>query len=383
MLNSHTHLLKKSSGKNKSKTGKKLLSAVDTVDPVLDDLEKLAKNAKTVGKDWEQPTDKQVTEWLKTVEKGLAAVQKIEVARRASKQASRSAMSAMSPIQLALASPPAVAGQSVSQHVVSAHRFLVDTAREGHTNARIALDQMKKELAELQSNVSEITAKGQNLAGAKLTLKDIKEVLNCIDYVITLKDHITRMLIFFPRRVENVISNQKLMFNLILLQTNAIQIWASLEQFKDIAKMYKDISNPHLVDGLHLVDLMTRLPKGSDFASQLGKMDAWKKAVQGQVDQIVEQQILEVNKKLNEEKKELLESRFKLPDPPKRQQLAIQQGGDEARKEINYRIEEVNSELKYMGKTHQDQPIEELKKDFAQLESPSEYISSMCRPKRN
>ncbi|TGO55530.1 hypothetical protein BOTNAR_0243g00100 [Botryotinia narcissicola] len=377
MLKSHTDLLKKSIGKNKSKTGKKLLSAVDTVDPVLDDLEKLAKNAKT----------------------SLVAVQKIEVARKASKQASRPAMS---PVQLALASPPAVAGQSVSQHVVSAHRFLVDTAREGHTTARITLDQMKKDLTELQSKVSEITAKGQNLAEAKLTLKDIKEVLNdCIDYVITLKDHITRMLIFFRTfktrvdtvmisqiepftgRVENVISNHKLMFDLILLQTNAIQIWASFEQFKDIAKMYTDIYNPHLIDGLHLVDLMTRLPKGSDFASQLSKIDAWKKAVQGQVDQIVEQQISEVKRKLNEEEKELLESRFKLPDPTKRQQLAIQQGGDEARKEINYRIEEVNSELKYMGKTNQDQPIEELKKDIAQLKSPSEYVASMRRPKRN
>ncbi|TGO12648.1 hypothetical protein BTUL_0084g00060 [Botrytis tulipae] len=358
MLNSHTDLLKKSSGKNKSETGKKLLSAIDTVDPVLDDLEKLAKNAKTVGKDWEQPTDKQVKEWLKIVEKGLAAVQKIEVARKASKQVSRPAMS---PVPLALASPPAVAGQSVSQHVVSAHRFLVDTAREGHTTARIALDQMKKDLAELQSNVSEITAKGQNLAGAKLTLKDIKEVLNdCIDYVITLKDHITRMLIFFRTFKTRVDT-----------------------QFKDISKMYKDIYNPHLIDGLHLVDLMTRLPKGSDFASQLGKIDAWKKAVQGQVNQIVEQQILEVKRKLNEEEKELLESRFKLPDPPKRQQLAIQQGGDEARKEINYRIEEVNPELRYMGKTHQDQPIEELKRDIAQLKSPSEYVASMRRPKRN
>lgn len=134
---------------------------------VLDDLEKLAKKAKTVGKDWEQPTDKQVKEWLEIVEEGLAAVQKIEVARKGSKQASRPAMS---PVNLALASPPAVAGQSVSQHVVSAHRFLVETAREGHTTAKIALDQMKKDLVELQSNVSEITAKGQNLAGAKLTL---------------------------------------------------------------------------------------------------------------------------------------------------------------------------------------------------------------------
>lgn len=70
------------------------------------------------------------------------------------------------------------------------------------------------------------------------------------------------------------------------------------------------------------------------------------------------QQIIEVKRKLNEEEKELLESRFKFPDPPKRQQLAIQQGADEARKEINSRIEEVNPELKSMGKTHKDQPIE-------------------------
>lgn len=53
--------------------------------------------------------------------------------------------------------------------------------------------------------------------------------------------------------------------------------------------MYKDIYTPHLIDGLHLVDLMTRLPKGSDFASQLGKIDDWKKRVQGQVDKIVEE----------------------------------------------------------------------------------------------
>ncbi|KAF5869027.1 putative zgc:162509 protein [Botrytis fragariae] len=399
MLNMNSEILKKSSDKKNSKTGKKLLSAIDTVDPVLDDLEKLAKTAKTVGKDWEQPTEKQIKKWLDVVEEGLATVQEIEVARKGSKQVSRPAMS---PVNLALASPPAVAGQSVSQHVVSAHRFLVETAREGHTTAKIALDQMKKDLVELQSNVSEITAKGQNLAGAKLTLKDIKEVLNdCIDYVITLKDHITRMLIFFRTfktrvdtvmmsqiepftgRVENIINNHKLMFDLILLQTNAIQIWASFEQFKDIAKMYKDIYNPHLVDGLHLVDLMTRLPKGSDFASQLNKIEDWKKGIQGQVDQIVEKQIFEVKRKLNEEEKELLESRFKFPDPPKRQQLAIQQGTDEARKEINSRIEDVNPELKYMGKTHQDQSIEELKKDIVQLKSPNEYVASMRRPRRN
>ncbi|KAF7934426.1 hypothetical protein EAE99_002878 [Botrytis elliptica] len=399
MLNMNSEILKKSSDKKNSKTGKKLLRAIDTVDPVLDDLEKLARSAKTVGKDWEQPTEKQIKKWLDIVEEGLAAVQKIEVARKGSKQASRPAMS---PVNLALASPPAVAGQSVSQHVVSAHRFLVETAREGHTTAKIALDQMKRELAELQSNVSEITSKGQNLAGTKLTLKDIKEVLNdCIDYVITLKDHITRMLIFFRTfktrvdtvmmsqispftgRVEHIIDNHNLMFDLILLQTNAIQIWASFEQFKDIAKMYKDIYTPHLIDGLHIVDLMTRLPNGSDFASQLGKIEDWKKGVQGQVDQIVEKQITDVKRKLNTEEKELLESRFKFPDPPKRQQLAIQQGADEARKEIDSRIEEVNPELRYMGKIHQDQPIEELKKDIVRLKSPSEYVASMRRPKRD
>ncbi|KAF7888574.1 uncharacterized protein EAF02_003115 [Botrytis sinoallii] len=399
MLNMNSEILKKSSDKKNSKTGKKLLRAIDTVDPVLDDLEKLARSAKTVGKDWEQPTEKQIKKWLDIVEEGLAAVQKIEVARKGSKQASRPAMS---PVNLALASPPAVAGQSVSQHVVSAHRFLVETAREGHTTAKIALDQMKRDLAELQSNVSEITSKGQNLAGTKLTLKDIKEVLNdCIDYVITLKDHITRMLIFFRTfktrvdtvmmsqispftgRVEHIIDNHKLMFDLILLQTNAIQIWASFEQFKDIAKMYKDIYTPHLIDGLHIVDLMTRLPEGSDFASQLGKIEDWKKGVQGQVDQIVEKQITDVKRKLNTEEKELLESRFKFPDPPKRQQLAIQQGADEARKEIDSRIEEVNPELRYMGKIHQDQPIEELKKDIVRLKSPSEYVASMRRPKRD
>ncbi|KAF7938525.1 uncharacterized protein EAE98_000863 [Botrytis deweyae] len=368
MLNMNSEILKKSSDKKNSKTGKKLLRAIDTVDPVLDDLEKLARSAKTVGKDWEQPTEKQIKKWLDIVEEGLAAVQKIEVARKGSKQASRPAVS---PVNLALASPPAVAGQS-------------------------------RELAELQSNVSEITSKGQNLAGTKLTLKDIKEVLNdCIDYVITLKDHITRMLIFFRTfktrvdtvmmsqispftgRVEHIIDNHNLMFDLILLQTNSIQIWASFEQFKDIAKMYKDIYTPHLIDGLHIVDLMTRLPKGSDFASQLGKIEDWKKGVQGQVDQIVEKQITDVKRKLNTEEKELLESRFKFPDPPKRQQLAIQQGADEARKEIDSRIEEVNPELRYMGKIHQDQPIEELKKDVVRLKSPSEYVASMRRPKRD
>ncbi|KAF7961119.1 hypothetical protein EAE96_000786 [Botrytis aclada] len=394
MLDMNSKMLKKSSEKKNSKTGKKLLKAIDTVDPVLEDLEKVAKSAKTVGKDWEQPTEKEIKKWLDKVEEGLAAVQKIEAARKGSKQASRPAVS---PVSLALASPPAVAGQSVSQHVVSAHRFLVETAREGHTTAKLALDQMKKDLVELQSNVSEITAKGQNLAGAKLTLKDIKEVLNdCIDYVITLKDHITRMLIFFRTfktrvdtvmmsqiepftgRITNIIDDHRLMFDLILLQTNAIQIWASFEQFKDIAKMYKDIYDPHLVDGLKLVDLMTRLPGGSNFANQLDKIETWKKRVQGQVDQIVENQITEVKRKLNEEEKELLESKFKFPDPPKRQQLAIQQGFEEARKEINSRIEEVNPELRSMGKIHREQPMEELKKDLVQLKSPVAR-----RPQRN
>lgn len=65
--------------------------------------------------------------------------------------------------------------------------------------------------------------------------KDIKEVLNdCIDYVITLKDHITRMLIFFRTfktrvdtvmmsqitpftgRAQNIINNHNLMFDLIV-----------------------------------------------------------------------------------------------------------------------------------------------------------------------
>jgi hypothetical protein len=120
-----------------------------------------------VGKDWEHPKDKQIKEWLEIVEEGLTAVQKIEAARKGSTQASRPSVP---PVNLALASPPAVSGQSVSQHVVSAHRFLVDTAKEGYKTASIAVDQMKKDLAELQSNVSEITSKGQNLAGAKLTL---------------------------------------------------------------------------------------------------------------------------------------------------------------------------------------------------------------------
>jgi hypothetical protein len=52
--------------------------------------------------------------------------------------------------------------------------------------------------------------------------------------------------------------------------------------------MYRQIYNPHLVDGLNLVDRMTRLPKGSDFASQLNKIEDWKKSVQGQVDKIIE-----------------------------------------------------------------------------------------------
>ena len=120
-----------------------------------------------MGKEWEHPKDKEVKEWLEMVEEALTAVQKIEAARKGSKQASRPSAS---PVSLALASPPAVAGQSVSQHVVSAHRFLVDTAKEGYQTASSAVDQMKKELAELQSNVSEITSKGQNLAGTKLTL---------------------------------------------------------------------------------------------------------------------------------------------------------------------------------------------------------------------
>ncbi|TGO51082.1 hypothetical protein BCON_0169g00100 [Botryotinia convoluta] len=397
MLTMSSEKLKKSSDTKSSKTGKKLLRAINIVDPVLEDLEKLAKGAKTVGKDWEQPTDKQIKKWLETVEEGLAAVQKIEVARKGSTQASRPSIS---PVNLALASPPAVAGQSVSQHVVSAHRFLVETVKEGHKTASIALDRMKKDLAELQSNVSEITAKGQNLAGAKLTLKDIKEVLkDCIDYVITLKDHITRMLIFFRTfktrvdtvmmsqlepftgRVENIINNHKLLFDLILLQSNAIQIWASFEQFKDIANMYRQIYNPHLVDGLNLVDLMTRLPKGSDFASQLDRIEDWKKTVQGQVDQIVEKQISEVKRVLNENEKDLLESRFKLPAAPKWQQLAIEQGAEEARKEIISRIEEVNPELKNMGKSHEDQPIEELKKGIEQLTTTNDYVASMRRPR--
>lgn len=54
----------------------------------------------------------------------------------------------------------------------------------------------------------------------------------------------------------------------------------------------------------------------------------------------------------------MLETKYKLPEAPKRQQQAIQEGAAEARKMIGSRIEEVNPELKYMGKTHQDQPIE-------------------------
>ncbi|EMR86231.1 hypothetical protein ACHAPC_000156 [Botrytis cinerea] len=399
MLTMSTKALNKSKDTKNSKTGKKLLDTIETVDPVLEDLEKEVKSAKTVGKEWEHPKDKEVKEWLEMVEEALTAVQKIEAARKGSKQASRPSAS---PVSLALASPPAVAGQSVSQHVVSAHRFLVDTAKEGYQTASSAVDQMKKELAELQSNVSEITSKGQNLAGTKLTLKDIKEVLkDCIDYVITLKDHITRMLIFFRTfksrvdtvmmsqvkpftgRVQNIIDNHNLMFDLILLQSNAIQIWASFEQFKDVAAMYRQIYNPHLIKGLNLVDRMTRLPRGSDFATQLKDIDEWKESVQSEVDAIVEKQISEIKRVLNADEKALLETQYKLPEAPKRQQQAIQQGAAEARKMIGSRIEEVNPELKYMGKTHQDQPIEELKKDVAQLKTPSEYARAMRRPKRN
>ncbi|TGO28954.1 hypothetical protein BPAE_0021g00360 [Botrytis paeoniae] len=382
MLAMSSKSLKKSSDTKTSKTGKKLLRAIGKVDPVLADLEKQAKSAKTVGKDWEQPTDKKIKEWLEIVEEGLAAVQKIEVARKGSTQASRPSVS---PVNLALASPPAVSGQSVSQQVVSAHRFLVDTAKEGHKTASIAVDQMKKDLSELQSNVSEITSKGQNLAGAKLTLKDIKEILkDCIDYVITLKDHITRMLIFFrtfKTRVDTVMMSQLEPFTGRV--ENIINNHKFFEQFKDIADMYRQIYNPHLVDGLKLVDLMTRLPKGSDFASQLYRIENWKENVQGQVDKIIEKQISEVKRALNADEKDVLESQFKLPEAPKRQHLAIQQGAEEARKEITSRIEEVNPELKYMGKTHKDQPIEELKKDIEQLTTTNDYVAAMRRPRRN
>ncbi|KAF7910587.1 uncharacterized protein EAF01_002098 [Botrytis porri] len=309
-----------------------------------------------MGKDWEQPKDKQIKEWLQMVQESLAAVQKIEVARKGSTQASRPARS----LVLALASPPAVAEQS-----------------RGCKNASLAVDQMKKTLVELQFNVSEITAKGQNLAGAKLTLKDIKEILNdCIDYVITLKHHITHIVVFFrtfkPRvytvlisqikpfegKVEKIINNHNLLFDLMLLQSNAIQIWASFEQFKDIADMYRQIYKPHLIDGLLLVDQMTRLRKETNFASQLEKIENWKKTVQGQVDQIVEKQISEVKRVLNEDEKDLLESRLKLPAAPFWEQLAIERGAVEARKENIFRIEEVNPALENMGKTHKDQPIE-------------------------
>jgi alpha-D-ribose 1-methylphosphonate 5-phosphate C-P lyase len=70
------------------------------------------------------------------------------------------------------------------------------------------------------------------------------------------------------------------------------------------------------------------------------------------------QQISEVKRVLNEDETDLIESRFKLPEPPKRQQQAIRQGADEAKEEISSRIEEVNPKLKCMGKIHEDQPIE-------------------------
>ena len=73
-----------------------------------------------------------------------------------------------------------------------------------------------------------------------------------------------------------------------LLQSNAIQLWASFEQFKDVAAMYRQIYNPHLIKGLNLVDRMTRLPRGSDFATQLKDIDEWKESVQSEVDAIVE-----------------------------------------------------------------------------------------------
>ncbi|ESZ97912.1 hypothetical protein SBOR_1711 [Sclerotinia borealis F-4128] len=393
MLSMSSKTLKSSSDKKNSKTGKKLLGALETANPVLKDLNKEATDAKTVSKVWKQPEDKQIKNWLDIVEKGLAAVQKIEAARKGSKQASRPSQS---PVNLTLASPPAVAGQSVSQHVVAAHRFLVETAKQGYRNSSNALDQMKREIAELQSNVSQITAKGQNLAAEKLTLQDIKEVLkDCIDYVITLKDHITRMLIFFRTfknrvdtvmtsqlepftgRVQKIINNHKLLFDLILLQSNAIQIWASFEQFKDIAEMYKQIYNPHLLDGLNLVDRMTRLPKGSDFGRQLEEIEKWKKSVQGKVDQIIEKQISQVKSNLKEDERKLLESQFKLPEAPKRQQLAIQQGIEEAKNEIDLRIEGVNPALISMGTPHVEATVEELQTEVQQIKAASDYASGM------
>jgi hypothetical protein len=61
----------------------------------------------------------------------------------------------------------------------------------------------------------------------------------------------------FKKTVEYAITSSDALVDRVILQQYSVAIWAGFDQFKEIAEFYKSVHDPHVVNGLALVNRMT------------------------------------------------------------------------------------------------------------------------------
>ncbi|KAF7622419.1 hypothetical protein F9C07_2286161 [Aspergillus flavus] len=372
----------------KSSGGKALLKVITDSLKVINEMNEERKKSNDA-KEWKKPADdsKIVKGWRTAVDKSLNGTKKMQSKAKASR--TQTAGNPNYNITVPDNSADQIqARKDLTQATVDAATARLEMAMNAYLEQQKMAQEMHTQTLKLQEELAKVHSELAQLGQKKLTLEDVRRVLrDCISYLIQLKDNVRKLTIFFSTLsmlVGSAVEKQVIPFiqltkevgddrtqgNLVnqftvntILQY-ALNVAANFSLYQDIANMYIEVNDNHILKGLTLVDEMTKLTDKQGLEVKQVELRNYSKGAKEGIAEILAKTKDKICAGSSQRYQELQDLLKNPALPPRRLEhtKAIEEGAAEGSEEVAEDIKKNNAALEHLAK-----PTEERDADQGQL----------------